>query len=335
MPSRQPHLYCVLLLLILPPVSHCQVNVVPYEAEIARNDKYNVVLGFDLRNDNEPSCGLSIREAPNTDRKYDQRAIVLPFETSDAGRTADVVTTWGTVGNCCTVIAYFQSPETARNFSIGLKPVFDPQPETPIDPISSSGKLYFARYGLEREFIYKYGDTESDTHYAKLLNFSSVAVPDAIAVALPKLAQGKEVRRGRTSLPDFESENDFARFYPSTAAAAKNPYLEIRYVLPLSTSQELLYKILVKLFETIAIPIATLIYLNVQKPRQRRLRIILIVIGISVEIVVFGWILLGFWHTRESQGLEAVLTASVTGIGALLAAVLLWMKRGQPSADEI
>lgn len=297
-----------------------KVGSQPVDNRDFRMDDYRLILYFDLRNDKQPTAGLTINAQPS--QEVEQHSVVLPFETEKVETNEDLYTTHGSYKDF-TIINYILTPTNSGTKLVGIDPVFDNPPE---DQFASTtelkGSLYFIAKGLERRFIYKYPHSLHITPPTpKNVYLDS---PDAIAIAIPDSAIGKEIRRGQTEIPAHLFEKRSVRFYPANSEVSA---LELRYELPPTSGQKIVLEYGVKLIAVILPPLLGLLLLGsgeIMAPRTRR---IAIVVGITIEIAI----LIVVWRVAigsKSEGqLKIILDLTLVLVGAAFTGIVIWVKR--------
>jgi hypothetical protein len=211
---------------------------------------------------------------------------------------------------------------------IEIDPVFDSPPEDQFASVRElRGSVYFIKKGLERRFIYMYDQARrSAPPVPKNVALDSL---DAIAVAIPDSASGREVRRGHTAEPPHISENRSARFFPATAQVTA---LELRYELPPTSGQKIVLEYGVKLIAVVLPPLLGLLLLGsgeIMAPKTRR---IAIGAGILIEVAI----LIIVWRvaiaTKGEGQLKTVLDLGLVLIAGIFSGIVLWVKRKKASA---
>jgi hypothetical protein len=289
-----------------------------FDSKLFSNNKFNVTLGFDLRNDNSPIAGLVINARGTTSARPILETIALPFESSSVENNQPLFSTSGSF-NQSTLINYYLFPTTYGQFYIGIVPEFEPPPKLYTVPDDVQYSVALVRMGLVRIFVYKYPEVDSNRP-DWLLNEGVLANTqiDAIGVVYPKDAQGAPIRDTTvTAIPGpLAYKNGNARFYPANSVAAGNVRaIEIEYRVPADQTSELIQEYGLKLFG-ILLPLGMIFYRRLSK-RKGNMLLFYIVVGIQAAIVI---VLLGVsilsWG---DSSLHNVLDLMLAIIGAIIA----------------
>lgn len=303
-----------------------------FDGEVVANEKYRVTLGFDLRDDNAPKAGVLIRPGVPVNAVVESSIVVLPFESGPSYRQSGMLSTWGTIPRCCTLLTYVASRNTTGAYLIPIAPVFDAQPE---DTMDLPGQLYFLKHGLERRFVYKYnpGTANSDSDMRSMA--ASALAPEAIAIAAPANAEWKEVAPGSTESPAHLATNAVARFYPGNGPLAGTEVLQLHYALPLSANGQLAINTTLHLAEAVSPALVVLGFLRLGDPSRRRRRRIVLWSGILVEGGVLAYIGWMAYSARTVDAVEAGLGALVLLIATMLSVYVGYISNGPTIANLV
>jgi hypothetical protein len=294
-------------------------------------DQFKSIVAFDLRKDASPSCSLILHEGDVPNIADEKEVVVLPFPTSSAENDGELLSTWSSIGDCCSLASYIHLPGKSGTHAVALVPTFSAQPS---DLSDLPGQIYFLRLGQERRFIYKYDLPSGHDDLKLLFAKKAVVAPSAIAIARPKDAKGLEVKNGMTEIPSRTGSNSVAAFYAGTSAAAGTDRLELRYELPLNSTQELALKFLTELFGAVAPPLGVLFFFDFTDKSKRRLKaIILSVLGI-VELAVISTVAFLAWEARTTQSTEALLSSIVVLAGLAVSMVVAFLKKTAVGATD-
>jgi hypothetical protein len=310
------------------------------------NDRYNLVLCFDLRDDDKPSAGLAVRgnatqvteqalslasqatQQPTPQQPpVIQHLVVLPFGTSGVQGNRRLLTTWASY-NEFTMVTYTSSPQNLDIRGIGLSPIFGSQSDSTQPIVHRKENVYLDRSGLERTFYYRYPSaSQSDSKHPSELQYLPIDVIDAIGVALPANARGLEIQNNQTAIPNNEFDNGRAKFYPATAQSAKTSFLEVRYEVEASKPQRILAEIILKLLAAFSVPLVELVLLgpvDIVHPRTRK---IVILSGVILQLVIVGTLIWISLNVRGELGEKTIIELPIIVLSAVFTGLVLYIKR--------
>jgi hypothetical protein len=302
------------------------IDIYGFEPRVFKSDRYNMVLAFDLRDDNRPLAGLAIQNT-NPTVPINQHVVVLPFGTEFWTPNKSLYATWAGYPEV-SIITYVPNVTSGIVDGIGVRPVFSQTSDQQFSVHDLRGTIYFLRWGLERRFIYNYPDDPKkfpDFHQAlKQLNAQQ---PEAIAVAIPSGARGSEVHSGQTAIPTHVLDTGSARFFPATGSIAGTERLEVRYVLPASRNQELIARAGIRLLGAVATPLLGLIFIGPAQIGAPKIRIITLITSIFVES---GIIALIVWTTLANHSVvstEFLIDIRLVSTGIVFGGMVLYVKK--------
>jgi hypothetical protein len=304
----------------------CREQAVPHFApgdfELA---KYGLVLAFDLRADSRPVAGLSIDQRRH--KGDGATLLVLPFPVSAVELDFRIAATAGQYRDF-TLISYAVRENASGTVGLGVLPVMGSGPEGLVAIETIPEAVCLRRAGLEREFLYRYGAMEdAAARVTAGLPGVRTRFPDAVAVALPHGARGREIRDGKTEIPPHLEQTTIARFYSAVSTDASVKALQIRYELPVSANQKRLADSAGKLVGALVVPLIGLIFLprrDTTHPRLRKGGIALLVV---LQLAVLAAVV-GLW-LRSSTDVQAqlLLDVPIALVGAAAAGLVLWSKK--------
>lgn len=242
-----------------------------------------VLLCFDLREDRGlTEAGLRLRVTP--DLTAGRRDIVLPFAARRVAPNQGVLLASGTYDRFTLLSMSVGGPSLGTS-TVPFVPVSQGIDRPRIDGLEPG--LYFQERGLERWFVFV---DETPALIGRLQkDFPSTAFTtyDAVAVAIPERAEGREVTEGHTVHPQpaARTKNVMLFTQPSVIAARR---LAIRYEVPPSPLLAATSDNGFKLVLVLAIPLATLFFLKPEDIERPRLRMVAIWGGLGLEILFVG-----------------------------------------------
>lgn len=189
-------------------------------------DSAEVVLGFDLRAEHQPTATLVVTQTGG-----DQGSIVwLPFPGEGVGLEGTLL---GGVGHYAdyTLITLASSMQTSGSLAASFKPRFWPSPKGAFDIRRLPGNVYLLKEeGLGTTFLYRLNTIrQREAWEAKHSLGDRVRDVETIAVAVPSGSEWREVAPGRTSIPEMTKQAGDLRFF---SAQASEDFLEVKYVAP-------------------------------------------------------------------------------------------------------
>jgi hypothetical protein len=282
------------------------------------SDTQRLVLCFDLRDDVRPLSGLVIRS--NQSQVPEGHIVVLPFGSKSAVPNETLLTSSGNYRDF-TLIHYIVSERSGGTVGIGIVPIFDLSPPALYSLEDLTGSLYLVRSGLERRFVYRYPTQGSGRASGSIVPNIPTDTLDAVAVAIPEMAVRKEIRDGRTEIPNRLYNNKVAAFYPANSAEAT---LQLRYEVPASLGQKLLLEYGVKAVAAILTPLLGLLFLDPNKARRTK-RIVLwggAIVEIAVLVLVWRVALV----MKGESEIKTTYDLVVVAVGALATVIVLWIK---------
>ncbi len=321
--TRKPQVVLALLTWAL--VGCDRAHRVELHSQDFYSSKFALVLAFDLRDDDHLVAGLCINQALHKPGSVNH--IALPFASDLVELDARVAATAGQYREA-TLLSYVVPEGQSGPIVLAFLPVFRslPQGSFAIDELPRG--VYFARAGLERTFLYKYGSVEEATA-SMLESFSGInsKMPDAIALALPTEARGLEIRDGRTELPAHLHQTAIARYYPSVSTEASLKGLQVRYEVPPSLGQKRLAEVALKLVAALITPLIGLVLLpkkDTTHPRARRIGIIAMVAVQAGVLLVLVALLI---RSPQEVAMQLLTELPVIMGGATSMVAVLWAKK--------
>ena len=292
----------------------------PIDISVFGSSDYPLVLAFDLREDAQPVAGLVFK---GTNINYGIQTISLPFGSDLPVLGSEYFPTWGSYDEM-TIIRTAISTPNFQPFVVSFRPRFGREQKWSLRAEDLPDSLYLLRDGLHRRFIFRYSDSATArTQRSALQSNENLS---AVAVALPLDAKQSEIRHGQTEIPARIFEAKQIAFYPGSAQLAKEPILEVAYVLKTSPSQELAQELGVKLVLLLIPAIGGLVFIPRKQDTERnKRRIALIILG-CIQGGLILW--LGFSATKSgSTGAKQIGDLALVACGIVLAILVPWLKR--------
>lgn len=341
--TRLWYLRVILLVQIALGFSSCgtRPDETKFDADaFSSKDRYNLVLCFDLRDDDRPIAGLSIQgnakqailnsgsaATSGASQSSLQHFVILPFESEAVQKNRQLLTMTGSYKDF-TLIGYIAYSDKTRTNGVGIAPVFGVQPQHPPEVEDLKESVYVLRSGLERRFIYKYRPSKTiPENWPSELQQIPLDLLDAIAVAIPSDAQGLVIRKNLSAIPQFEFDNDVAKFYPAYSDRTDAKYLEVKYAVQLSTPLKIIGDTAPKIIAAFMIPLLELALLSSEQIFKRKTRRYVLIVGTAVQVLILA-ILIWLAVSVKGELMEKTIV-ELTSIllGAVLSAFVFYIKR--------
>jgi|SRR5215208_231079 len=315
-----------------------------FDSEAFKIDKYNLILCFDLRDDEITTAGLMIHGTPNqsfptsaggenvennptpTQKPVAQHLIVLPFETTSVQNDRDLLLTWGSYKEF-TVINYLTNRKNELFRGVGVTPVFGtaPQPFPQVEDLRDN--VYLLRSGLERRFIFRYHSDSDSQRFPTELRSVPRDVIDAIGIATPSTSKGIEIRNNLTAIPNYVAENGVARFYPANLETANAKYLEVRYAVEANAASKLFVEIGLKVLAANLIPLLELFFLGAAEISRPKVRKLVMWGGAAIQLIVLAGLIWIAISIRGELTEKTIIEGANIFVGAVFTALVLFIKR--------
>jgi hypothetical protein len=296
-----------------------------FDREFVHASNAHVAVGIDLRDDDKPRVGLVVRNSSNTSALFPRTMVVLPFASSGQIAENEIHSTWGSYPACCTLVEY---SSVAGQFSIPIEATFDPSPEEALADFGSlSGHLYLLRPNpLKRIFVYNYGGREARSEFASLLEQGAIQ-PDALWVVVPSDAEIVRPRGHNDAVAPIVEEMESNSFGFAGARGASDNWsrVQMEYNLQTTKNEKLLAQLGSKLAAELGTPLVGMLLIGAAGS-HRRLRTIVIAVGLAIQVGLVVWLTHSAWSLKEAAYTEAIgsvivgfIILAFTGIGLWLA----------------
>jgi len=282
----------------------------------------NSILCFDLRSDRGvSSAGLVLRVTQSA--QSGRRDLILPFPTTAVEPSRNVLLASGSYDRFTILSMSIGNP------SLGASTVaFMPQAKSidltkPSLDLLAPG-LYYQESGLERWFVYVDGVSEVTTELTRDFPATTFDTYDAISVAIPDSAEGREVKKGSTVDPAPTSRIGNAMLFarPTVVNARR---LAIHYVVPATAAQLAASNSGLKLLLVVLVPIVTLLFLDPEDIQRPRLRVIALWLGVVLQVsvvVVVVWAAIAMRRTN----IETMADFVVAAVGVIAEVIVILVK---------
>jgi hypothetical protein len=282
----------------------------------------SALLCFDLRADRGlSSAGILLRVTPSV--PSGRRDIVLSFPTRTVASNRNVLLASGSYEQFTVLSMSMGGP------SLGASVIaFTPQARgidlskpnlTGLEP-----GLYFQENGLERWFVLVDNTTEVMSTLKRDFPATSFESYDALAIALPEAAEGREVIRGRTVDPVPSARVGNVVLFARASVVATNR-VAVRYVVPPTAAQVAASNSGLKLILVIIIPIFTLLFLDPEDIQRPRLRIAAIWGGVALQVVFIALVVWAAVSVRRPS-IEAWADFAIAAVGVVAEVVVVLVK---------
>jgi hypothetical protein len=288
-----------------------------FDAPAFRRDGFDTILAFDLRQDPRPKAALLLEKM--SDQAQPHELVVLPFSTTSVTPVADIALASGSYFDY-TVITFVPLVSSVGPQGVAFVPSYETTAPDSFE--ASHGVLYFVADNQERTFAYipKRAEAGSLRERAEALATARI---DAVAVALPGSARPLEVAESAS----LHSTNGPVRFYKPVAQSGLGGRVIVRYLVPLTPTQNLVAATLAKLFPVIAAPLVAIFLLKsgeITDPTKRKR--VLIVAGL-VELVIIAGLVYYSFAISGAAGVQLGIDAIIVIIGTVLTAISMTLKR--------
>jgi hypothetical protein len=281
------------------------------------------LLCLDFRDDRgRPAGGLILRlsSADTGGRK----GIVLPFTTRFVGTNRSYIS------SSASYDGYTIVDVSIGSRSVGAGPIplvpatLELGPETLHERALAPG-LYYSENGQERWMILVDSAKPVAAKLASEFRGTHFETPEAIAIALPAKAEGRQVRPGLTVFP-APSVNLANTMLFANRQAGTNDRIELRYVVPPTASQLAVSNSGFKLLLVLILPILSLVLLSpndIGRPTARR---ILIGVLVLLQLALATFIVWASFSSGREISATTYLDLTTAAIGVAGEAAVLWVK---------
>lgn len=282
------------------------------------------ILCLDLRTDDGvPDAGLLLRIGPSD--TAGRRSIVLPLGSRAVGASRNILSASASYENL-TVVSFSVGAQ-----SLGASPIaFEPRVATfegerpPLDGVRSG--LYFEENGQERWLVLIDSSASIIRSLRTEFGRTELEPVEAVAIALPEKAEGREVRRGMTVFPQPSIRLSNVMLFSASSDGKRSERIEIRYVVPATAQQLAVSSGGFKLIAVVVLPIMTLLLLppkDIGRPQARR---IILVILIVLQVALLGFILWAAITNRREVSSTLWLDLAATLLGTAGEGGVIWIK---------
>ena len=282
------------------------------------------LLCFDLRADRGlTNAGLRLRIRPEV--APGRRDVVLPFATKGVASNQDVLLASGTYGRF-TILSMSVGAPSLGNSTIPFLPIARGFERPAIDGLEPG--LYFQENGLERWLVFVDDTPALTARLQEEFPATKFSTYDAVAVAIPERAEGREVKDGRTvdPLPAVRADHVMLFTQRSIMDARR---LAIRYKVPPSPRLAATSANLSKLVLVLLLPLFTLVLLDPNEIERPRLRLAVIWGGIALQVLFVCGVVWAARLLEPSPDTWLDVGVSTLGIAAEVAIMLVKSKRGR------
>jgi hypothetical protein len=279
----------------------------------------NTILCFDFRS-RDPVGGLILRitSTPTSGR----RDILLPFPAHEIQPNRSLLLTSGTYDRFAIVSAAFGTP-SLHGSSVAFVPEMQPLDLTNPQLEGLDPGAYFQENGLEYWFVFIDSSPTIQTEILRDFPGSAPETFDAIAVAIPVAAEGREVRKGFTIYPPPSVRlKNFLLFTKPARPAVQR--IELRYAVPPTAAQVAASSNGLKLLLVLIVPVVTLIFLDPDDIQRPRLRLIAIWGGLSLQALIVAVVV---WAALQVKTpLDAWIDFGISALGVACEVVVILVK---------
>ncbi len=291
------------------------------------NSKYNYFLAFDLAFDGKPKAAVVVKNSIS-EGHYTTN---LHLKATDIQLSEKLFSTVGRYDNYL-LVDFDISASSPTLSAISFIPVLTDVGDDEIRNYGFRDRAYLLRRGLERQFVFNYEDTASFKKLSSTARTLAAIKPQSISVNLPDGAKGIEIGNTRkTSSPDPGYEVNNVYFYPYSKPATGEKYLEIKYMIKETPTQELIVDVLTKLILVLIPSGAALLLIQskeIVNPAVRRYG--LYVCGVLVVLAIGGLLVYSFYIDDKAaqKSFVDIGIAIIAGVSAML---VFFTKKGENS----
>ena len=282
----------------------------------------SALLCFDLRADRGlTSAGLLLRVTPSV--ASGRRDIVLPFATQVVTPNRNVLLASGAYEQFSVLSMSMGNPSLGASM-VAFTPVAKRLDLSKPNLSGLEPGLYFEESGLERWFVFVDNTNEVVTSLKRDFPATVFETYDALAVALPDAAEGREVTRGKTLDPPPDARAGNVILFARSSIVTSN-HVAIRYVVPPTAAQVAASNSGLKLVFVLLVPIFTLLFLDTEDIQRPRLRIVAIAVGITLQVIFVAVVI---WAALSvgRPAVEAWADFGIAAIGVAAEVVVLIVK---------
>ena len=282
------------------------------------------LLGIDLRDDlRRPTAGLMIRIAQGD--STGRRNIIVPFRTHGVRSSRRLLSTASTYDDF-TLISLSIGAESLRAGGIPLLPAFGRLESDPPRLSDLPPGIYYHEIGLQRWFVLVDSSSASIRRLGSEFPGTTLETIEAIAIAIPPTAEGRDVRPGASVHPEPSARVGNVMLFSGVSTQQRANRIEVRYEVKPSAAQIAASSSISKLVLVVVIPVLTLLFLpakEVGKPRARRW---IIGAGIAIQTTIVIVVLGTAFYLRRMPPTEAVVELIATLLGVFGELGVLWVK---------
>ena len=282
----------------------------------------SAILCFDVQADNGTAkAGLLLRVSQKT--PAGRHEIMLPFRTRSVDTNRNILLTSGSYERFTLLSLSFGTPSLGTSTVAFIPEIAQmPTPLAQIDGLEPG--VYFQESGIERWFAYVDGTAEVVNSIQKDFTSETIDPIDGIALAIPEDADGRDVRKGVSVIPQPTNRiGNVMLFSPSTNGETKR--VAMRYAVKPTPAQAVAANVGVKVVVIIIIPILTLIFLNPDEVQRPKLRTMAIWTGIALQVAIAAFVVWMAFSIRKPT-IEAVVDLAVAALGVGGEAVIILVK---------
>lgn len=280
------------------------------------------ILCLNLRDDVGLRTGALLLRV-DTATPAGRRDVVLPLRTRDVTPSRNVLLASGSYDDF-TVISMSMGGASLGASAVSFVPITRGiDLSRPMLGDLEPG-LYYQENGLERWVVFVDGSAAVLDQLRRDFPSTVFETYDAVAIAIPDEAEGREVVRGRTVDPApnhrFGNTMLFER-----ASVMSSKRVALRYIVPPSAIQSALSNNALKLVLIAFIPILTLLYLEPNEIQRPRLRLAAIWGGVALQACFVGIVL---WAavTIRAPSPDAWVDFVLATIGVVGEAIIILVK---------
>lgn len=274
-----------------------------------------VLLEFDLSNDRKPTANLRVNGAAPGPSDVN---VALPFPLREPPRNTAALVRHGSYETWSLIS--FNQVGVGWPQDIRFTPVFEHSATIFENGGETDSDVFLLVSGQERRFRYRYPRDDRFFRNAGPGTRLALTPVDAISIKLPPEAREFSVKPGRLSSPDRISAEE--RIFPGRAPNSEEDVLMVNYQVPVTDAQKLVVDWGLKIL-ALSIPLLGLAFTPRSAVANRKLQIILFVLGGVVSVAVVVWVM---WFSPSSGRFDFAFNAALVFVSAVIGALILRVK---------
>jgi len=299
--------------------------VPPVDLDLFKGSGREFLLCFDLREAEHPvRTGVLLN--PKTTTSTNWQHIALPFLTKSCEPVHELFLTWGSYEKC-TVLSALMLPGAGSERGFGLLPDVQLVPEGGFVVDDLLPGVYLQKSRQERYFVFVNWN-DSAPGRGRPISLGSLALKefDALAIATPPGAKGREIRNNSSAIPRPLLQTGRVRVFAGTNYPPHLERVELAYTVAPTELQKLIFKNGLKLLGVLLAPLLTLLFLPAKGMARPKWRMPLVVVLALVQLTVIVWVAITATQLGSDSVIEQTIDWAVVVIGTVFSAFVVFAK---------